>query len=76
MFQELSTQNNYFTNADEKIFTDLRRGKGYTDELENLNRDDSDLTITINIKATGTRKMRLYMIRYFQSEYLYSLSRG
>ena len=61
--------------ADRKIFIDLRRGKGYTDEFEKLNRDDSDLTITINLQAAATRKMRLRMISYFQGKYLYSLSR-
>ena len=60
---------------DEKIFIDLRRRKGYTDELKKLIRDDSDLTITINLKAAVTRKMRLHLIGYFQSEFLYFLPR-
>ena len=49
--------------------------KGYTDELKKLNRDDSDLSITTTLKAAVTRKIRLRMTRYFQGEYLYSLSR-
>ena len=61
--------------GDEKIFIDLRRRKGYTDELKKLIRDDSDLTITINLEAAVTRKMRLHLIGYFQSEFLYFLPR-
>ena len=58
MFQELPTKSEYFTIADEKIFINLRRGRRYTDKLEKLNRDDTNLTITINLKAAATRKMR------------------
>ena len=39
----------YFTCADEKKFINLRRGKRYTNEIEKLNRDNSDLTITIKL---------------------------
>ena len=46
----------YFANSDEKLFTDLRRGKGYTGELEKINRDDYDLTITVTLEATTTKK--------------------
>ena len=73
-FQELPDLNNYFTNSDEKMFIDLRRGKGYTGELEKINRDDSDLTITVTLKATTTKKIRLRVTGHYQSEYLYLLS--
>ena len=75
MFQELPTKSEYFTIADEKIFINLRRGRGYTDKLGKLNRDDTNLTITINLKAAATRKMRLHVIGYFQGECLYLLLR-
>lgn len=75
MFQELPTKSEYFTIADEKIFINLRRGREYTDKLEKLNRDDTNLTITINLKAAATRKMRSHVIGYFQGECLYSLLR-
>lgn len=75
MFHELPTKSEYFTIADEKIFINLRRGRGYTDKLEKLNRDDTNLTITINLKAAATRKMRSHVIGYFQGECLYSLLR-
>ena len=69
MFQELSTTNEYSTTADEKTFIDLRRRKVYTDELEKSHKDDSNLKITINLKAARARKMRLQVIGYFQGEY-------
>ena len=34
VYQELPIQKQYFTNADEKISMDLRRGKGYTNEIK------------------------------------------
>ena len=43
VYQKLPTRSEYFTSADEKIFINLRRGKGYTNEIEKLNRADSDL---------------------------------
>ena len=56
VFQELPTLSVYFTPAGKKIFVDLRRGKGYTNEIENLNRDDSDLTVTIKLTAAAPKK--------------------
>ena len=74
VYQELLTQKQYFTTTDEKIFIDLRRGKGYTNEIEKLNRDDSDLLITITLKTLLLlQKMRLRVSGYYQGKYLYSL---
>ena len=56
VFQEFPTRSKYFTSADEKIFINLRRGKGYTNEIKKLNRDDRDLTITIHLKAPAEKK--------------------
>ena len=56
MFQEIPTQSKYFTSADKKVFIDLRRGKGYTNKIKKLNRDDDDLTITIQLKTAATKK--------------------
>ena len=75
MFQELLTQSKYFTSANEKIFINLRRGKGYTNEIEKLNRDDSDLTITVQLKTAATKKMRLHVTGHYQGKYLYSVTR-
>ena len=73
-FQGLPDLNDYFTNSDEKIFIDLRHGKSYTGELEKINRDDSDLTITVTLKEATTKKLRLCVTGHYQGEYLYLLS--
>ena len=66
VYQELPTQSEYFASPDEEIFIDWRRGKGYTNEIEKLNRDNSDLTITILSKALTGNKMRLRVTGYYQ----------
>ena len=71
IYQEL-TEEDEFTNAtrDYRIYIDMRRSKGYTDELEKINRDDSLLALTINLKAAATSK--LYRITgWSQSQYWY-----
>ena len=68
-------QKDFFETSDEKLFIDLRRSKGYTGELEMLLRDDSDLILTITLKQTATKKMKLRETGYCQGEYLYTLSR-
>ena len=55
-FQELPAISQYFTNTDEKTFIDVRRGKGYTNGLKKINRDESDLSITITLKETTHKK--------------------
>ena len=73
-FQELSTVSQYFTKMDEKIFIDSRRGKGYTNELKKISRDDSDLSISIKLNAVKMKKMRLRVTGHYQGKYLYLLS--
>ena len=58
---------------DERVYIDIRQSKGYTSEFERVNRDDSNLSITINLKAATAKKMRLRMTGYFQGEYMYML---
>ena len=52
----------------------MKRSKGYTDELEKLTRDDSDLNLTVKLKKVATRKMGLQVTGYSQAEYYYTLS--
>ena len=52
----------------------MRRSKGYTDELEKINCDYSDLAVTIGLKEAATKKLRLPIIGYSQGEYWYLLS--
>ena len=72
--QELPNRNTYFTDSDERVYIDIRRSKGFTGELERVNRDDSDLTVTVGLKAAATKKMRLRITGYFQGEYNYMIS--
>ena len=74
IFQELPKERKYFNNIDEKLYIDMRRSKGYTDELERLTQDDSDLTLTLKLKTAATKKLRLRVIGYSQAEYYYILS--
>ena len=50
----------------------MRRSKGYTDELEKLTCDDGGINLSIKLKAAATKKMRLRVIAYSQSECWYA----
>ena len=52
----------------------MQRGKGYTDELEKINRDDSLLALMTNLKAAATSKLRYRITGWSQGKYWYSLS--
>ena len=73
--QELPTRNTYFTDSDEKVYIDIRRSKGYTGEFERVNRDDSDLIVTVDLKNAAAKKMRLYVTGCYQGEYMYMLTK-
>ena len=73
--QELPNRNIYFADSDERVYIDIRRSKGYAGEFERVNWDDSDLRITIDLKAAAAKKMRLRVTGYFQGEYMYMLSK-
>ena len=74
--QELPNMNTYFTDSDERVYIDIRRSKGFTGEFERVNRDDSDLVVTVDLKNAATKKMRLYITGYYQAEYLYMLTKN
>ena len=59
---------------DDRIYLDMRRSQGYTDELEKLTRDDSGLAVFIDLKAVAAKKMRLRLTGYSQAEYWYAFS--
>ena len=73
--QELPNRNTYFTDSDERVYINIRWSKGYTSEFERVNRDDSNLSITINLKAAAAKKMWLRVTGYFQGEYMYTLGK-
>ena len=55
-YQKAVRQEKYFTDFDEKVYIDLQRGKGHTGEFERVNRDNSGLTITVELKVPTTKK--------------------
>ena len=40
-----------------------------------VNQDDSDLSLTVNLKAAAAKKLRLHITGYFQGEYMYMLGK-
>ena len=70
VYQELVRQEKYLTTSGKKLYIDLRRSKDYLVELEKLTGDDSGLTLTVALKNTATKKMRLRVTGYSLGEYL------
>ena len=55
--QELTKEKDYFRdNFDERLYIDMRRSKGYTNELEKLTRNDGGVTLTIKFKQAAAKK--------------------
>ena len=75
IFQEITKEKDYFrSTSNEKLYIDMRRSKGYADELEKLTLGDSNVSLTVKLKAATTKKLRLKIIGYSQSEYFYTTS--
>ena len=76
IYNELTKYEKYYKAAesDEKLYVDLRQGRGYTSELEKVVRNDSSLTMKITLKRAAVKKMRLRVVGYYQGEYLYSMT--
>ena len=55
--QELTKEKDYFSSkSNERLYIDMRRSKGYTDELEKLTQDDGGVNLSIKLKAVATKK--------------------
>ena len=74
--QELPNRNTYFTDLDECVYMDIRQSKGYIGEFKRVNWDDSNLSVTVDLKAAAAKKMRLFVTGYFQGEYMYMLGKN
>ena len=75
IYQEITTEENYTTaNTDDRILFDLRRSKGYTDELEKITRDDSGLKVVVTLKKAAAKTMRLRIVGNSQAEYWLAFS--
>ena len=76
LYKKLIKYENYYkkTKSDERLYVDLRRGRGYSVELERIVRNDSSLTLTMTLRDAAVKKMRLRVVGYYQGEYLYSVT--
>ena len=61
--------------TDDRTWINMRRSKGYTDELEKINRDDSGLVVVIGFRDATAAKLRLRITGHSQGEYWYLLSK-
>ena len=75
IYQEITAEDKYTKNdTGYRIWIDMRRGNGYTDELKKINRDDSGLAVILGFREATTKKLRLHVTGYSQGEYWYLLS--
>ena len=58
-FQELPSEEKYFSKSDGRIYIDLKDNRGYANEIEKLSRKDSKLTLKLELKNSLLRKMTL-----------------
>ena len=69
IYQEMTEEDEFTTNSkDDSILVDMRRSKGYTDELQKLNRDDSGLAVVITLKEVAAKKLRLRVTGFSEAE--------
>ena len=75
VYRDLIEEDSYFgTKSDEKLYLDLHRSRGYTNELEKLVRNYSGVSLTVTLKKGAEYKMRLHITTYSQAEYYYTTS--
>ena len=76
IYKELIKYEDYYSQlkSDEKLYVDLRRGRGYSNELERIVQNDSSLTLTITLRTAAAKKMRLRVVGYYQGEYIYTMT--
>ena len=71
----MTEEDEFTTNImDDRIYVDMRRSKGYADELEKINRDESRIALTISLKEAAGKKMRFRITSFSQGEFWYLLS--
>ena len=57
IYQEITAEDEFTSNEkDDRIYIDMRRSKGYTDELKKINRDDSGVALNISLKDAAAKK--------------------
>ena len=72
IYQKITPEDGFAANTrDVRLDLDMRRSKGYTDELEKLARDDSGLGVVIGLSNVANKKMRPRITGFSQAEYYY-----
>ena len=75
IYHKMTEEDEFTTNSkDDRILIDIKRSKGYTEELEKLNRDDNRLAVVITLKENAGKKLRLRVTGFFRAKYWYLLS--
>ena len=75
IYQEIKEEDKFTSNeTDDRIYIDMRRSKGYTEELGKLNHDDSGLPVTVGLKEAAPKKLRVQITGFSQAKYWYLLS--
>ena len=63
IYQKTTNEDKFTDNTrDNRIYIDMRRSKGYTDESEKINSDDSSIALTISLNEAATRSRILVLI--------------
>ena len=77
IYQELIDKEDYNeVKSDDRIYLDLRASSGYMNKAKKLERNDSKINVSIQLKAAATKKLRLRVWAYVIGEYLYILSKN
>ena len=67
IYQEIMAEDEYTNNdTDDRIWINMRRSKGYTDELEKINHDDSGLAVILGFSEATTKKLRLRITEFLR----------
>ena len=70
IYQEITDEDKFTDNTrDDCIYIVVRKSKGYTDELEEINRNDSGIALTISLKEATAKKLRFRITGFSQAEY-------
>ena len=57
IYQEITQQDEFATDKmSERLYIDMRRNQRNTEELEKLTRDDSGVTLTVNLREAAKKK--------------------
>ena len=74
-YQELLIKRKHFSNADERLYADLRDSKGYIGQLQKLIWEGNKIVLKVNFKVALAKKMRLKVWGYLQDKCLYFLAK-